>query len=302
MKTKSSPSEYRYCISRRSTVAVSTLVPALNVRSTTWPVSTFLSLVRTNAPPLPGLTCWNSTTFHSTQSRSSVMPFLRSLVVAIGRVNPSRRSVRRPPRLPNVRADRGERIPAATAAERRRGGGAIAPPPLPLCHQRWCLTGCDLALVALLKTVLVVRGPATGVGVGRVDLDAVATDLVDRDLRQLVVLANLHGGAVRRGVRVGHSNRDRLGPGHRHRGGHGDGLRGGVDRERRHLLGDVGGVGLRRRLVRLLLLVQEQRDGDRGENADDDHDDQELDEREALLLLVHGLAEPCEHCGSSSGR
>src|SRR3954452_13619052 len=82
MKTKSSPSEYRYCISRRSTVAVSTLVPALNVRSTTWPVSTFFSLVRTNAPPLPGLTCWNSTTFHSTPSRSSVMPFFRSLVVA----------------------------------------------------------------------------------------------------------------------------------------------------------------------------------------------------------------------------
>src|SRR3954451_16324960 len=82
-------------ISRRSTVAVSTFVPALNVRSTTWPVSTFLSLVRTKAPPLPGLTCWNSTTFHSTPSRSSVMPFLRSLVVAIGRVNPSRRSVRR---------------------------------------------------------------------------------------------------------------------------------------------------------------------------------------------------------------
>src|SRR3954447_22745387 len=82
MKTKSSPSEYRYCISRLSTVAVSTLVPALNVRSTTCPVRTFLSLVRTKAPPLPGLTCWNSTTFHSTPSRSSVMPFLRSLVVA----------------------------------------------------------------------------------------------------------------------------------------------------------------------------------------------------------------------------
>src|SRR3954465_13050490 len=82
MKTKSSPSEYRYCISRRSTVAVSTLVPALNVRSTTWPVRTFLSLVRTKAPPLPGLTCWNSTTFQSTPSRSSVMPFFRSLVVA----------------------------------------------------------------------------------------------------------------------------------------------------------------------------------------------------------------------------
>src|SRR5437764_11190292 len=69
-------------MSRLSTVAVSTLVPALKVRSTTWPVRTFLSFVRTNAPPLPGLTCWNSTTFHRTPSRSSVMPFFKSLVVA----------------------------------------------------------------------------------------------------------------------------------------------------------------------------------------------------------------------------
>ena len=47
-------------MSRLSTVAVSTLVPALKVLSTTLPDSTFFSLVRTNAPPLPGLTCWNS--------------------------------------------------------------------------------------------------------------------------------------------------------------------------------------------------------------------------------------------------
>src|SRR5690606_18971364 len=72
-----------YCISRRSTLAVSTLTPALKVLSRTRPVSTFLSLVRTNAPPLPGLTCWNSTTAHSSPPSSfSTMPFLRSLVVA----------------------------------------------------------------------------------------------------------------------------------------------------------------------------------------------------------------------------
>src|SRR3712207_6943304 len=45
---------------RLSTLAVSTLVPALKVLSTTLPESTFFSVVRTNAPPLPGLTCWNS--------------------------------------------------------------------------------------------------------------------------------------------------------------------------------------------------------------------------------------------------
>src|SRR5215475_14004786 len=68
---------------RLSTVAVSTLVPALNVRSTTLPLNTFLRVVRTNAPPLPGLTCWNSTTVHRSPSRLRTSPFLRSLVVAM---------------------------------------------------------------------------------------------------------------------------------------------------------------------------------------------------------------------------
>src|SRR3954468_22805425 len=82
MKTKSSPSLYRYCMSRLSTLAVSTLVPALNVLSTTLPESTALSLVRTNAGPLPGFTCWNSTTDQSWPSMFSTMPFFRSFVVA----------------------------------------------------------------------------------------------------------------------------------------------------------------------------------------------------------------------------
>src|SRR5580692_1747196 len=82
MKTKSSPSRYRYCISRLSTLAVSTRTPALKVRSTTLPDITFFSLVRTKAPPLPGLTCWKSTTFHSWPSMLRVMPLFRSFVVA----------------------------------------------------------------------------------------------------------------------------------------------------------------------------------------------------------------------------
>ena len=69
-------------MSRRSTVAVSTLVPALKVLSTTLPVITFFSVVRTNAPPLPGLTCWNAVTDHSWPSRFSTSPFFRSFVVA----------------------------------------------------------------------------------------------------------------------------------------------------------------------------------------------------------------------------
>src|SRR5215217_4493700 len=88
MKTKSVPSLYRYVIDRLSTVAVSTLVPALKVRSTTFPDSTFFSVVRTKAPPLPGLTCWNWTTDHSWPSRSSTRPFFRSLVVATSATSP----------------------------------------------------------------------------------------------------------------------------------------------------------------------------------------------------------------------
>src|ERR1700691_5879998 len=87
MKTKSAPSRYRYCISRRSTLATSTLTPALKVRSTTLPDMMFLSLVRTKAGPLPGLTCWNSTTLHRLPSRLSVMPFFRSFVVATLRLS-----------------------------------------------------------------------------------------------------------------------------------------------------------------------------------------------------------------------
>src|ERR1039458_6282257 len=82
MKTKSSPSRERYCISRLSTLATSTLTPALKVRSTTLPDMMFFSRVRTKAPPLPGLTCWKSTMFQSWPSIFSVMPFLRSFVVA----------------------------------------------------------------------------------------------------------------------------------------------------------------------------------------------------------------------------
>src|SRR5450631_4134675 len=82
MKMKASPSLYRYCMVRLSTLAVSTLVPALNVFSTTLPDRTAFSLVRTKAGPLPGLTCWNSTTDQSWLPMLRTMPFFRSLVEA----------------------------------------------------------------------------------------------------------------------------------------------------------------------------------------------------------------------------
>src|ERR1700722_17500567 len=87
MKTKSPPSRERDCISRLSTLATSTLMPALKVLSSTLPDITFLSLVRTKAGPLPGLTCWNSTTFQSSPSRFRVMPFFRSFVLATDRLH-----------------------------------------------------------------------------------------------------------------------------------------------------------------------------------------------------------------------
>src|SRR5690554_5833321 len=83
MKTKLSPSLYRYWKSLRSTVSVSIFAPALKVRSTVFPVRTFFTLVRTNAPPLPGLTCWNSMTVQSPPSMLRTTPFLMSAVEAM---------------------------------------------------------------------------------------------------------------------------------------------------------------------------------------------------------------------------
>ena len=49
--TDDAADEFRYVLS-------STFSPARNVFSITAPVRTFLSFVRTNAPPFPGFTCW----------------------------------------------------------------------------------------------------------------------------------------------------------------------------------------------------------------------------------------------------
>ena len=54
--------------------------PARKVLSMTLPSLVRRSLVRTNAPPLPGLTCWNSTTLKIVPSTSMWLPFLNWLV------------------------------------------------------------------------------------------------------------------------------------------------------------------------------------------------------------------------------
>src|SRR4029453_4073300 len=69
-----------------STTACSTRSSERKVLSTPPPGRTLRSVVGTQAGPLPGVTCWKSTTWNSPSGRSRVMPFFRSLVVvaAIG--------------------------------------------------------------------------------------------------------------------------------------------------------------------------------------------------------------------------
>src|SRR6266508_3205014 len=57
--------------------------PARNVLSTTAPLPSALSLVRTKAPPLPGLTCWNSTIRQALPSSSICIPFLNWFVLTV---------------------------------------------------------------------------------------------------------------------------------------------------------------------------------------------------------------------------
>src|SRR5215210_7675748 len=58
--------------------------PARKVRSITAPSCTRLSFVRTNAPPFPGFTCWNSTILKTVPSTSTWVPFLNWLVEITG--------------------------------------------------------------------------------------------------------------------------------------------------------------------------------------------------------------------------
>src|SRR4051794_63178 len=86
MKTTSSPESYRYCALFTSVRMRWNFSPARNVRSTTAPESMFLTFVRTNAPPLPGLTCWNSTIRQTPPSIPICMPFLNWFVLTISAI------------------------------------------------------------------------------------------------------------------------------------------------------------------------------------------------------------------------
>src|ERR1700730_16344317 len=59
--------------------------PALKVRSITLPSAARRSLVRTKAPPFPGLTCWKSRILKTVPSTSMWLPFLNWLVLTMSR-------------------------------------------------------------------------------------------------------------------------------------------------------------------------------------------------------------------------
>src|SRR3954447_9067692 len=74
------------------------------------------SFVRTNAPPLPGLTCWNSRILKMVPSTSMWLPFLNWLV-EIERISPFCRSFRRGGQIGATR-----RVAVGLAAREALGG------------------------------------------------------------------------------------------------------------------------------------------------------------------------------------
>src|SRR5829696_2301395 len=93
MKYSRSPSLERYVMGRDSVLTFSSFSPARKVFSTTAPLSIFLSRVLTNAPPLPGLTCWKYRIVKRLPSTLIAVPFLNWLVDIMLGSSPSRRLI-----------------------------------------------------------------------------------------------------------------------------------------------------------------------------------------------------------------
>src|ERR671935_2709674 len=138
MKWASEPSAYRNCILRASVWTGRNFSPARNVRSITAPSAARRSFVRTNAPPLPGLTCWNSRILKTVPSTSMWLPFLNWLVeitAAKGRHRcPRSRGCRRPRAAPGSVLDGGLDTGARQGAEANRAVGLEAGEALPVGH------------------------------------------------------------------------------------------------------------------------------------------------------------------------
>src|SRR4051795_7324381 len=90
----------------------------------TFPSEARRSFVRTNAPPLPGLTCWNSRTLKTVPSTSMWFPFLNWLVLIMpGPVYGGNGERFRT-------ADRARAGCGVGACRARRGGAVVAQPRL----------------------------------------------------------------------------------------------------------------------------------------------------------------------------
>src|SRR3954462_8479175 len=92
----------------------------------TLPSAARRSRVRTNAPPFPGLTCWNSRTLKTVPSTSLWLPFLNWFVLLLRaqsvEVGAPRSTIRQ-----NAARRTGEGLAGGRAQARRRGGAAAHP-------------------------------------------------------------------------------------------------------------------------------------------------------------------------------
>src|SRR5918994_1730354 len=127
MKCASVPSEYKNVIFRDSVRTGRNFSPARNVLSITAPSSARFSFVRTNAPPLPGFTCWNSTILKTLPSTSMWVPFLNWLVLIMRQGRLAACRPRQPPsERPHVLGELGRLVQLEVDAEHRNPHGEPA--------------------------------------------------------------------------------------------------------------------------------------------------------------------------------
>ncbi len=86
MKCASEPSSYMNWTFFTSVWTRANFSPARKVLSTTAPRSSDFSFVRTNAPPLPGFTCWNSTMRQTPPSCSMCIPLRNWFVSTVSAI------------------------------------------------------------------------------------------------------------------------------------------------------------------------------------------------------------------------
>src|SRR5215212_7899442 len=87
--------------------------PARNVLSTTEPEPSDFSFVRTNAPPLPGFTCWKSTIRHVWPSSAMCIPLRNWLVETTSAMSAASLAD-----LDQVLRERGQELDAVLAHDR----------------------------------------------------------------------------------------------------------------------------------------------------------------------------------------